>query len=281
MLGPDSAVDLQIHTIYSDGTWTPLALVEHVQSQGFRLIGITDHDTAAGVEVVRRLAEASGVAVIAGVEATASWRGRVAHVLCYAPHTIGSPLLDLVAGTVERMALNTRDVFDELLRRGHRFPRQADLLAETGGEPRRPVDNAILLVSHGYAPSMDAALEQITDAGYVIATSPLSDVVAAAHASGALAILAHPGRGGGEIQEYSPELVLELIGETALDGIEAYYPLHSDQQVAAYSQLAAKKGLVVSAGSDSHGPAGRLPVSYPASIVRGLLGRLGIEVEAG
>lgn len=279
-LAPDDAIDLQIHTVFSDGSWTPHALLDHVRSRGFRAIAVTDHDTTAGADEIGRLGARAGVLVVPGVEATAEWRGRLAHVLCYAPGPIASPLRDLVGETVARMEANTRDVFAALQRRGYRFPRLAEVLAATGGEPRRPADNATLLVAHGYAPNRDVALGMIAEAGYRIASAPLDYIVAAAHTAGALAILAHPGRGGGEIEAYPPALLAELVGEVDLDGIEVYYPLHTGDQSAAYARLADEQHLLVSAGSDSHGPNGRLPVAYPASLARALLARVGIEVAA-
>lgn len=280
VIAPDDAIDLQIHTVFSDGTWTPHALLDHVRSRGFRAIAVTDHDTAAGADEIERLGEQAGVHVVPGVEATAEWHGRLAHVLCYTSGSIASPLRDLIGDTVARMEANTRDVFDELRRRGYHFPRLAEVLAATGGEPRRPADNATLLMAHGHAPNRDEALSMIAEAGYRIASAPLDDIVAAAHNAGAVAILAHPGREGGEIEAYPPALLAEFVGEIDLDGIEAYYPLHTSDQSAAYARLADEKHLLVSAGSDSHGPSGRLPVAYPASLARALLARVGMKVEA-
>jgi predicted metal-dependent phosphoesterase TrpH len=126
---------------------------------------------------------------------------------------------------------------------------------------------------------MDSALAMITDVGYRIASAPIERVVDAAHASGAVALLAHPGRGGGEIQDYPPDLLDALLDEVALDGIEAYYPLHTAVQVESFERVAIRRGLLVSCGSDSHGPRQRLPCAYQASIVRGLLERLGIPLD--
>ncbi|HEX6122903.1 MAG TPA: PHP domain-containing protein, partial [Ktedonobacterales bacterium] len=160
------------------------------------------------------------------------------------------------------------------------FPRQAEVLAEQAGQLKRPVDNARLLRAHGYAADQAEALALIAEAGYRSITAPLAEVVEAAHADGALAVLAHPGRGGGEIQRYDPPLLAELLAEIPLDGIEVRYPTYTPEQVAAYSVFAAAHGLLASAGSDSHGPRQRLPVPYPAAVCAALLARLEIAVEA-
>jgi len=66
-------------------------------------------------------------------------------------------------------------------------------------------------------------------------------------AAGGLAIVAHPGL----VQ--SQDVVMELV-EAGVDGLEAYYPFHTEQQREHYISLAAEHDLVVSAGSDAHGP---------------------------
>lgn len=53
VLATDAAIDLQMHTIYSDGTWTPEQLIDYLVSEQFGLAAITDHDrvdTAASLQ---------------------------------------------------------------------------------------------------------------------------------------------------------------------------------------------------------------------------------------
>jgi hypothetical protein len=64
--------------------------------------------------------------------------------------------------------------------------------------------------------------------------------------------LAHPFT----LNQPQPEALDALIGELkakGLDGIEVYYPEHSDGQRILYLSLAKKYGLVISGGSDFHG----------------------------
>jgi predicted metal-dependent phosphoesterase TrpH len=44
VLTPDAAIDLQMHTTYSDGTWTPEQLIAYLVREQFGLGAITDHD---------------------------------------------------------------------------------------------------------------------------------------------------------------------------------------------------------------------------------------------
>ena len=65
-----------------------------------------------------------------------------------------------------------------------------------------------------------------------------------------------------------------------IDGIEVYHPDHAPEVAAMYLDYAQRHELLVSAGSDAHGPPdGGLPIKYPAETCRRLLERLGIRVR--
>jgi len=78
---PHSAVDLHLHSTASDGTLEPAALVAHVAGCGVGLMALTDHDTVDGVDAAATAARERGIGFVAGVELSASWRGRAVHVL--------------------------------------------------------------------------------------------------------------------------------------------------------------------------------------------------------
>ena len=270
-IAADDIVDLQLHTIYSDGHWQPVALFEHLAQAQFRVVSITDHDTMEHLDELQALGASFGIHVLPGVEMTTNWRGRSAHLLCYAAEFSGDALGRLARGIVADQLANTYAVYEELRQRGYLFTQEGEL-------PVRPIDNARLLLANGYVATLDDALRMIADAGYRSITVPLTDAVTAAHASGALAVLAHPGRCGGEIQQYDLPLLAELLTDAPLDGIETRYPTYSEEQVVVYTAFAREHALLVSAGSDSHGPQQRMPIPYPAAICADLLACCGIVV---
>ncbi len=275
------AVDLQLHTVYSDGEWRPDELLDYLAAHQFRVVAITDHDTLDHTDALVALGDERGITVIPAVEVTTRWGEHWADLLCYAPVSsgfTGHALRDLVARTRRLQIENTQAVHQELLRRGYAFPRQAEVLATHAGELQRPSDNADLLLRHGYAGSFSEALDIIRDAGFHSIYAPLEEAVAAAHASVAVAILAHPGRQEVEISRFDPPLLAELLHAILLDGIEVLYPTHTPEQVAAYTAFVEDRSLLRSAGSDSHGPGHRLPIPYPAASCRELLVRLGIRI---
>jgi hypothetical protein len=71
-----------------------------------------------------------------------------------------------------------------------------------------------------------------------------------------------------------------MLAEIPIDGLEAHYRSHTDEQTVLYRRLAAEKGLLISAGSDSHAPYQPVnPRPWRAIWAEDLLQRLGITVE--
>jgi 3',5'-nucleoside bisphosphate phosphatase len=268
----------QLHTIDSDGLWQPDVLLDYLAREGFRVVAITDHDHLDHTAELVTLGVARGVHVIPDVEMTTAWDGRMADLLCFAPACTSDALAAVARDTQRRQLENTRAVYQELLRGGYEFPRQRDTVPLHNGEPTRPIDNAALLVAHGHASSIAVALDMIRDAGYYSIQADLRATVAAAHASGALALIAHPGRRETGFTLYTPDLLDAVSATVPVDGIEVRYPLHTPAQVAEYERYARQRGWLQSAGSDSHARQQRLPIPYPAAAARELLERCGVHV---
>jgi predicted metal-dependent phosphoesterase TrpH len=275
----DDAVDFQMHTVYSDGHWQPAELFDYLAAHAFRAVAVTDHDTLEHSDELMALGAEREIIVLRACEVSTNWRDGRTDLLCFAGELTSDTLARFVRGIERSQYENTLAVYEYLLRRRYRFPQMADELAFQGGKLRRPSDNARLLMRHGYADTPSAAMEMIHDAGYISITVPLAEAVDAAHASGAVALIAHPGRDNDGIQLHSPAVLAEILTEIPIDGAEVLYPLHTPQQVEEFSAFIAERGLLRSAGSDSHGPRGRLPIPYPASTCAALLARCGIEVE--
>lgn len=53
-------IDLHVHTTASDGTVTPEGVVEEAAALGLAAVGITDHDSTAGVDRALEAGRAAG-----------------------------------------------------------------------------------------------------------------------------------------------------------------------------------------------------------------------------
>lgn len=277
---PDTAIDLHMHTTYSDGRWSAEQLLGYLMQQGFGLVSVTDHDRVETVASIQHMGAQKQVAVLAGVEISAQWHGKMADVLCYGFNPQDVTLRDIADRVRQGQKANAEEVYEELLHRGYRFPRRQEVLAARAGELRVAGDSATLLIEHDYVNDWPNALNLIRDAGYHEIKADIAQVVEAVHRSGGIALIAHPGRGQheDEFTFYTPHLLDLVRAEVPLDGIEVYYPTHSPELVEAYQGYAQQHDLLISAGSDSHGPPGRMPIKYRAELCRRLFKRVGIQV---
>src|SRR5690349_15618733 len=123
VLAADAAIDLQMHTTNSDGTWTPEALLDYLAGEQFGLVAITDHDRVDSVAAVQQLGAQRGVPVLAAVEMSTSWRGEATDVLCYGFGPAHDELQELGQAVIRRQQAITQAVYEELQRQGYHVPR--------------------------------------------------------------------------------------------------------------------------------------------------------------
>lgn len=278
-LASDAPIDLQTHTIWSDGEWTPEALIQHFIREGFGLAAITDHDRPDTAAALQALAQAQGLSLLVAVEMTTTWRGQLVDMLGYGFHPEAPVLRALAQDVWHRQRENSRTVYHQLVQQG-RVPAHDPAELETilqAPAAQQIQDLQKLIIRHAAPGTRISPGDLITAAGFEFATSPLADVVDAIHVAGGVALIAHPGRGG-EFLSFTPALLDQLRREVPLDGLEAHYPRHTPEQVEQFLAYAQRHYLLVSAGSDSHRPA-QPPIKYPAHLARRLLERLGVDIE--
>jgi 3',5'-nucleoside bisphosphate phosphatase len=275
VLSPDASIDLQLHTLNSDGKWTPEALIDHLIAEDFGLAAITDHDRADIAPFLQKLAVEKGFPLLVAVEMSSMWKGDLTDFLCYGFDPENNELDALAQDVSLRQRANTKQIFDQLLSEGYPFVQdELELMIAKPAAEQLPELLALVTKHHRGEKSVGRTL---LDAGFAYQTNPPAAIVEAAHQSGAVCILAHPGRDDGFVR-YDEALLDELRAEAPIDGIEAYYPLHSEEQVAMYLDYANRHNLYLSSGSDSHSSE-KPPMKYRAELSRKLLERLGVEFK--
>jgi predicted metal-dependent phosphoesterase TrpH len=260
--------------VFSDGRWTLEALLEHLRRERFALAAITDHDRVDTVATGQRTARALGVPVLVAVEMTTEWDGGLVDLLCFGFDPAHGALDDLAQGLWARQRAISREVCDDLRRRGIEVGPEE--LAGVLGKPSAQQSRAWveLLADRGVDASEHRGLVPRT--GSAFATNDPAAVVDAAHRAGGVCLLAHPGRADG-FAPFDDERLDRFRHEVPIDGLEVEHPLHEHAQTVAFRGYAQRHGLLTSAGSDSHGPE-RPPIPYPARSCRDLLERLGVAV---
>jgi predicted metal-dependent phosphoesterase TrpH len=246
-------IDLHLHTTASDGRSTPDALVAEAAAAGVRTIAVTDHDTVAGVAAVRSAAARAGLAMIAGIEITAVHQRRDIHVLGYFIDDTNPALLAFL----ETQRASRRARLDEIVRRLSALgvpvdvaPFVADATRDSGRAVGRPAI-AQALVAAGHVRDVPEAFDRYLAEGrsaFVPRVGPSPRIVVdEIGRAGGIASLAHPGKLGDD------GLVDAFIGD-GLEAIEVYHPDHDGPAVARYRAVAIVHDLLVTGGSDYHGP---------------------------
>jgi predicted metal-dependent phosphoesterase TrpH len=261
------SVDLHLHSTCSDGLLAPADIVAHAAAQGVQLLALTDHDTVAGLEAAKAAAGTLGVRFVAGVELSASWKGRTLHVLGLDIDPTAPALAAQIHVAAERRAVRARAIRDRL-ERAH-APGQAAYelaLAMPGLVTRTHFARA--LVALGAARDLGTAFERYLRQGrpgYAPADwAPLDAAVDAIRTAGGVAVLAHPLRytlSAGQRRSLLTEF--RTLGGT---GIEVAVGGAHARHVELATGLALRAGLEGSCGSDCHDPA--LPWQTPGRLAK-------------
>jgi len=276
-LTPDSPIDLHLHTIYSDGQWTAEQLIAHLLKDQFSLAAITDHDRVDILCSIQTLALEKHMPLLVGVEMSTLWRNEMVDLLCYGFDPDHNSLDALAQDLLRRQQENSRDVYAKLQQQGYTLtPSELSMILDQTS-PLQQFAFVTALKAHGYGLGQPSVGKILMDAGCAFASNDPAAVVQAAHQSGAICLIAHPGRGEGFVN-FDASLLDQFRQEFPIDGLEVYYPLHSPQQTGIYQEYARENHLLISAGSDSHRPE-KPPIKYRAECCRDLLERLGIQIK--
>jgi 3',5'-nucleoside bisphosphate phosphatase len=248
--------DLHLHTMFSDGTYTPEDLVQRAAGQHLAAIALTDHDTVEGCAPAEVACGRAGLEFIPAVELTCELTDSELHLLAYGIETASPELL----AALNRFQQVRQDRVREMVARLNRLdvPLEAGrvfALANCRSPGRPHVGRA--LVAEGFCSSVDEAFERFLKRNRPAWVPKFKisapDALALIHRAGGLAVMAHPALN--RIDHLIPGLA-----EMGLDGLECYHSKHSASTSAHYLEMAGRLGLLVTGGSDCHGMAKGKPL---------------------
>ncbi|MDD5128235.1 MAG: PHP domain-containing protein [Candidatus Omnitrophica bacterium] len=241
--------DLHVHTSESDGTLTPKQLVKAALSCGLSTIAIVDHDAVGGIPEAYTAAQDTDLEVIAGVELTAQYEKQEVHILGYFLDCQNEALLEKLSLMQLNRIERVHKIVNNLEEQGVKLNVQ-DVFNISGKGTVGRMHIAKALVKGGWvATTAEAFRKYIGDKSpaYVLGfnLSP-AEAIKLIKDSGGVAVLAHP------YILHNDELISDFAA-CGLDGLEVYYPEHSQSMINFYLDLAKKLDLLVTGGSDFHG----------------------------
>ncbi|MEW6527050.1 MAG: PHP domain-containing protein [Spirochaetota bacterium] len=273
-------IDLHIHSCYSeDGDYTVDFIFELAKNAGLSTISITDHDSIESIPDALNASKIYGVEYIPGVELTTIYEdGSQQHILGYYIHDnphlnatlkrIGQFRWEIAKRRINKLreigfTMNEDNVWKKA---NNRPPTGTAIMLEVFDNPEnrnderlqeyfegKKSDNRLMFFYREYlAENMPAYVPFVS-----IPTKEGIDVI---KASGGIPVLAHPKFVNG--QEH-----LQKIASMGIMGIEAISSYHTKQEIAYFQEFAVKHNLVITAGSDFHGP-----TSKPKVLLGGIEG---------
>jgi PAS domain S-box-containing protein len=223
-------VDLHCHSTGSDGSLSPEALADRLAADGVVFAALVDHDSIEGLDAFRKRLARHGLGFITGVEITAEYKGKAAHLLAYG----FDPAHPEIRANLDA------------LQRSHEAAVESIAGSIRSKRPNEPPADIPLL------------------AGASSGRIDLADGIALVHRAGGLAFLAHPlflAPSPDRLDAILPEL--QALG---LDGIEALYPVFTPENQTLLIEMARRRGLLVCAGSDFHHSGTKTGMDMPVEL---------------
>ncbi len=248
-------VDLHIHSTASDGSLSPVEILETAKKVGLRAIAITDHDTLEGSVEALRHHHSYGVEVLPGIEISVSVDSGTMHILGYLIRLDDAPLRQTLKVVQEARAHRNVEIVKRLQGLGVGINHDEVLEVSGGGQIGRP-HIAQVLVQKGAVQNIDQAFNKFLKRGrptYVERYRLLPvEAIQAILRAGGVPVLAHPFTLNAKTEGDLDRILTELQ-QAGLKGVEVYYPGHGLELTARYERLAQRHGLLITGGTDFHG----------------------------
>lgn len=261
-------IDLQNHTVASDGDLTPEELVELAIEKKLSAIAITDHDSLDSVSKAIEYSKGKNIEIVAGIELSCDdplFDYDKIDVLGLLIDYKNKELVKLVKHINDKREENKKRIIEKLKSFGYKIE-YGDVKKTVKGSFGRPHIAKYLLKKYpDKFSSVRDVFDRLIGAGkkaFVKTNDRVSikNAVKTIKNSGGVAILAHPGI-------YSRERSIRIIDyfiENGGDGIETYYPYHiicpelnidrngNEKLINFYRKIAKSKKVLESGGNDHH-----------------------------
>ena len=246
--------DLHVHTRASDGDLDPEQAVSQARFSGLDTVAVTDHDTVAGTQEALDSAKKHGIEVIAGVEISAVFEPGTLHILGYFP-SYPQGFEQALKPLQEARKLRFPRMVEKLNRLGIDISLEDVLKIAGNAQVGRP-HIAKALINKGSVRDFDEAFSRYLAKGRpaYVEKEKMSprEAVRTILAHNGIPVLAHPFTLDLEKPEF--RRFIRELADYGLMGIEISYPEHTRSQKRLFAQIAREHGLLITGGTDYHGP---------------------------
>lgn len=262
-------IDMHVHSVLSDGSYTPSQLALKAKQSGLAGVCLADHDTHHGSAEMVKACQKQGLVSLWAIEVSAQHHGQYIHLLLYnTEKLIGSVPFNL--NLMQSWRVHQERTETMLKQYCETGLIKADLV-EIGkclNGYHSFIHFAKLYQYHAQVAgiSFDQARQEAKQAGItkpkVLATDfpKAIDIIRLTKANQAIAVLAHPGT----LRQIRSETNAQMVGDwldeflpdliaAGLAGLEVFHTKHSLVQERIFSDYAKEHDFLISGGSDFHG----------------------------
>lgn len=258
-------IELQSHSTVSDGQLSPAEVVARAAEAGVTTLALSDHDAVAGVPEAEEAARGLGIELVPAVEMSC------VHEYAEDLHVCGYWVdLERIGPACERAQQERRaragEIVENLRREGFDLTLE-DAIREAGDADS--IGRPHIARAAGATCDLGPFFEEYLVPGakaFVPRRWPSAEqAVELIRTAGGVAVIAHP-----YWDVSDPDQVEDLVRSLRPDGIEAFYPSHSEEQTRHLLALCDELGIVPTGSSDYHGPTHKTFAAFGAYDTYGL-----------
>jgi predicted metal-dependent phosphoesterase TrpH len=243
-------IDLHLHSTASDGNFSPQEVVKRADDLGFSAIAITDHGTIEGIKPALKAAKGLDIELVPGIELNTDYLDTEVHVLGYYIDYENQKLLDKIAELKQARYNRAKKIVEKLndLDVAIEFSRVLEL-ADGATLGRSHI--AQILLEDGYVANWSEAFDK-----YIGRQAPayvgrqrltVKGAINLIKEADGIPIIAHPGL-------INNDQALNQFINWGVEGIEVYHTEHNKQEKEKYLDFSKTNNLLITGGSDCHGP---------------------------
>jgi 3',5'-nucleoside bisphosphate phosphatase len=258
-------IELQSHSTVSDGQLAPAEVVAQAWEAGVSTLALTDHDAVSGVPEAAEAAKGLGVELVPAVEM--SCVHEYAEDLHICGYWVDLEVLSPACERAQKERVNRAEEIIGRLRNWGFEVKLEDAIKEAGDA--LSIGRPHIARAAGATGDLGPFFEEYLVPGgkaFVPRRWPTAEqAIALIHEAGGTAVIAHP---YWDIDD--PDEVEDLIRSLKPDGIETFYPTHSEEQTKHLLELCDELDLIPTGSSDYHGPTHKTFAKFGAYETYGL-----------
>ena len=242
--------DLHVHTIYSDGLLEPQEVVDLAVKRNMQGISITDHDTILGIqEAIDYSKKFKDFKIIPGIELGSIYNNEEVHILGYNFDYKDERIINTTQKLVNSRLDRGLKIIGKLNNLGIHISLE-DVMKHVNKDLLGRPHIARALIDSKYVNSIGEAFDKYLNIGkpaYVERYHlSIEETIKLIDTLGGISVLAHPGL-------LKDKGIIDYCISQGIRGIECIHSKHSLKEYLIYKEIANRKNLIITGGSDFHG----------------------------